>query len=196
MAKNILIVFSDLNNGGAQAQMLKVLKNITGHRFNFFICCLKNKGPMAVHYESEGFLVYCLNMNSRFAIHRILYLYFLLKKLKIDIVYTKGGGDSLFWGSTIGYLAGVKHIISSFHTTGNFPDGKPPVHKFNKFFSFIIQYYICVCNRQRIYYQQYYSKSHNKMVQGKTPHLRCFKLSAVICYWGIINVILNFDLSI
>ena len=156
MKKNILIVFSNLMNGGAQYQQLKILNNINNDQYNFYICCLKDEGPLASEYRLNNFKIFPLNMKSRFSIHRLIVLFRLFKKLKIDIVYTKGGGNSLFWGRLIGYLAGVSRIISSIHTTGNFIGDKPSIRGYNHLISFLPTEYICVCKFQRDYCRKHY----------------------------------------
>ncbi len=157
MKENVLIIFSNLEVGGAQVQMLNILNNISCDRFYFYICCLKSRGKMAEIYENSGFKVYSLNMKSKYSIHRLIHLFFIILKLKITIVNTQGGGDSLFWGRLIGYLCRVKRIVSTLHTTGNFPGGKLPVSKLNRYLPFINNYYICVCKNQSEYYQKNYN---------------------------------------
>ncbi len=153
---DIVIVFSDLNSGGAQIQVLNLINSIKNQQFNFIVCCLKGRGRMVERFEKDGHKVICLDMKSRFSAHRIVTLYRLLKRLDVLAVLTQGGGDALFWGRLAAYTAGVDTILSTIHTTGRTPDGKAPVHKLNKYLSFTNKYYICVCEYQAAYYNKVY----------------------------------------
>lgn len=163
MKKNVLIVFTSLSDGGAQTQQLKILQKIDSSQYNFYICCLKNKGLLAEAYEKAGFSIYELNMKSRFEIYKLVKLYSVLKSKKIQVVYTKGSGDSFFWGRLIGWLAGADGIISSLHTTSSIRSDKDFFNPLNILLTKITDYFVFVTNAQTAIYKEYYNIPSSKI---------------------------------
>jgi len=125
---NILFVLTKLSSGGAQIQLFNFIKKLPPN-IKSFIITIKNEGQLAEEFRKSGIPVYSLNYSRKISFSGFIYLLRLIGILSINIVFTVGYGDSLFWGRLAAILMRVKYIYSSLHT---FPELGGDFSFFNK----------------------------------------------------------------
>ncbi len=145
--KRVLIIFTTLMRGGAQFQVLDLVQIMKNSGYEFSIFCIKEPGPLAASFEEVGVKVFAARMRHKFDLSSLRELYRVIKQEKIDIINTQGLGDSLFWGRSIGYMAGVRHFYSTIHSLET--EGRDAFNQLNCLLNRITRYYIFVCDIQK-----------------------------------------------
>lgn len=125
----ILFVTTKLINGGAQIQLLNFIKKFPDN-IEASVVTIKNEGTLANEFRRNNISVYSLDYRSKVSIFSFIKMLKLIKKNSVDIVYTLGFGDSLFWGRLAAVIMNVKVIYSSLHTL---PDLGGKIDIFNRF---------------------------------------------------------------
>lgn len=126
MKKRILFIITHLELGGAQKQLLTILKNLNQTEYSLYLFA-GNYG----HLKKEFIKLPCLHLklipqlirpiNPLYDIIAFLKLYLFIKKHKFDIIHTHSPKASLL-GRWAAYIAGIKNIIYTVHGW--------PFHKF------------------------------------------------------------------
>jgi glycosyltransferase involved in cell wall biosynthesis len=109
---NILYVAHDTGLiGGAERQLIELLKGLDRNRFDPRVVCLEAGGPVAAAAEQIGVPVTALVRNWRWDMGVITRLYGVLKREQIAVVHAYLGLPG-FFGATAGKLAGIKVITT------------------------------------------------------------------------------------
>ncbi len=109
----ILFISPDIDSGGAENVLFNVLKS--RNKKDVYLITLTNIGFYGKKLEDEGYTIYALNMKKNFfSIFKILKLYFLIIKLKPDVVHTWLYHANLI-GGICAKIAGIKNIYWSIH---------------------------------------------------------------------------------
>jgi len=112
----ILYIIWSLRLGGAERVVTDLAKNSDRKLFSPFVCCLNDKGDYAQEIEEKGIKVIPLNKRHKFDPIIIFKIYKIIKHYKIRIVNTHLWTAN-FWGRIAAFLAGVKAIVATEHTT-------------------------------------------------------------------------------
>ena len=155
MRKNICYIISNLNLGGAENTLLKVINGLNNN-YNFTVISLTNIGDIGVILRNRGIKVYALEIKNIYSlIKNLLYLYNLIRKLKPDIVHTWMYQADLF-GGIISKLAGVKIIYWNIRNSSLISGTSISTRSIgflNSFFSYLIpNKIILVSENSRIYH--------------------------------------------
>ncbi len=117
--------------GGAETQNLQRFLRLRNYNFDFVVTATQDAGPFAQEYINAGFKVYSNLLRNRFDLLGAYRIRNLIKREKIDLVYTSGFGDSLFYGRLGGKLAGVKGVVSTLFMLGRLDRPGAKVEYFN-----------------------------------------------------------------
>ncbi|MBN1872334.1 MAG: glycosyltransferase [Candidatus Omnitrophica bacterium] len=105
-------IITDLDIGGAEYMLLKVLRNFEDSRFSHFVVSLLPNTPLREKIESEGVKVYTLGVNKISFVASLPRLISILKSERPNIVH-----NYLFHADILGRIAarisGVPIVISS-----------------------------------------------------------------------------------
>jgi len=106
-------IITDLDIGGAEAMLLKTLRNFKNNQYEHFVISLHpKKNSLRKEIEKEGFEVYSLNLSKKNFLFAFVRLLFILKKEKPKIVH-----NYLFHADLVGRIAArlmrVPIVISS-----------------------------------------------------------------------------------
>jgi glycosyltransferase involved in cell wall biosynthesis len=128
----LFYLIGTLDIGGAEGQLVQLVKGLNRERFSVTVCCLSSAtGPYADEIRRCGIDVHEIGIRSlrtfRYP-HRVLGQLFRLARLiereRPDIVH-----GYLFWAYVLGTfaarVAGVHTVISSRRSLGNFKAGRP-----------------------------------------------------------------------
>lgn len=108
---NIVFVITNLNIGGAETMLYKLLKHIDRNRFKPSVISLVGLGEIGPQIKALGIPVFVLGLNSRLPSPIIIFrLYCLIRRLNPDIVHTWMYHADLL-GGIAARLAGCKRII-------------------------------------------------------------------------------------
>lgn len=119
MTKKILFIITHLELGGAQKQLLTILKNLNPDKYSLYLFA-GNRGYLKKEFINLPYLHLKLipqlirTINPLYDIIAFFKLYFFIKKHKFDIIHTHSPKASLL-GRWAGYLGGVKNIIYTVH---------------------------------------------------------------------------------
>lgn len=109
----ILFISPDIDSGGAENVLFNVLK--TRNKKDVALISLTNVGFYGQKLENEGYKIYSLNLKKNFfSIFKIFKLYFLILRLKPDVVHTWLYHANLI-GGICAKIAGIKKIYWSIH---------------------------------------------------------------------------------
>jgi len=124
--KKILFIITHLELGGAQKQLLTVIKNLSPDEYSLYLCA-GDTGYLKEEFKGLPYLNTKLmpelkrTINPFDDIKAFFKLYSYIKKERFDIVHTHSPKASIL-GRPAAYLAGVKNIIYTVHGW--------PFHKF------------------------------------------------------------------
>ena len=109
----ILFISPDIDSGGAENVLYNLVKR--KDKKNVFLISLTNYGYYGERLKKEGYKIYALNIKKNiFSIFKLFKLYFIIVKLKPDIVHTWLYHANLL-GGILSKIAGVKRIYWSIH---------------------------------------------------------------------------------
>ncbi len=110
----IIHIISTLEIGGAELQLLDVLKKLDKSRYEVSVCCLTRGGPLVDDFCKLGIEVIILKRRFRFDFSLIKQIIRVVKEKKIDIVHTHMFTANS-WGTLASRIARVPIIINSVH---------------------------------------------------------------------------------
>ena len=111
---NVLHLISTLGIGGAEIQLVNIVRNLNREVYNSTVCCIAKGGPLTTELSKQGIKVVVLGQKSRFNPLVLFPLFRLIKTERIDIVHTHMFRASL-WGRLAALLADVPVIIATEH---------------------------------------------------------------------------------
>ena len=128
----IFYVIGTLDVGGAEGQLVQLLKGLDRTRFSATVCCLSSaRGPYAEEVRGLGIAVHEIGFRGlrifRYP-HRVMaqlaHLFSLIRRERPDVVH-----GFLFWAYVLGTFAaraaGVGVVVSSRRSLGFFKEDKP-----------------------------------------------------------------------
>jgi len=122
---NIMFVASTLAVGGVERLLLEVLDNLDLTRFRPIVVCLKAAGPLAEELSEKPVPLFADLMAHRLDLRVLYRLTRLMRRQKVDAVFTLNPGDKMFWGRLCAHVARVPVAVSAIHSTGAIlPDGR------------------------------------------------------------------------
>jgi glycosyltransferase involved in cell wall biosynthesis len=84
----ILYVITSLGLGGAEKLLLSYLKNLDNKKYNFYVCCLREKPDDLTSEISKYAQIINLKIKNRFNPAVIIYLIKIIKNLQPEIIHT------------------------------------------------------------------------------------------------------------
>ena len=112
--RKVCIVISNLNIGGAELSMYKILFELKND-FNFIIVSLSQGGLLNKDLEKLGIKIYSLDFRNHF-LKSVWRLYYVLKNEKPDVVHTWMYHSDLI-GGILAKFANIKFIIWGIRNT-------------------------------------------------------------------------------
>jgi glycosyltransferase involved in cell wall biosynthesis len=115
----ILFIITHLELGGAQRQLLYIIKNLSPKKYSVYLCSgdygyLKKEFSSLPHLNIKFIPQLVRNIHPLYDVISFLKLYFYIKRNNFYIVHTHSPKAS-FLGRWAAYLAGVKNIIYTVH---------------------------------------------------------------------------------
>jgi glycosyltransferase involved in cell wall biosynthesis len=118
MAKiNLLHIIPTLQIGGAEKQVVTLLKHIDKKKYSVTLCCLHHGGPLKKELEDEDVEIVILGMRLRYIAVSLYKLIRLMRKNSVQIVHTHLYTDHV-WGRVAALIAGVPVIVTTEHGRG------------------------------------------------------------------------------
>jgi glycosyltransferase involved in cell wall biosynthesis len=120
---NLLHILSSLQIGGAEKQVVTLLKHVDKKKYRIILCCLHSGGPLEKEIKNEEIEIVLLRMRLRYILFAMFKLIRLMKKENIQIVHTHLYFDHLF-GRIAARIAGVPVIVTTEHGRGMWKKGR------------------------------------------------------------------------
>jgi len=113
---NILQIIATLDIGGAEKQLIELVKRLDKNKYNVTVCCITRGGPLEEDLKKLGIEYHILYKRFKFDFTVIFKLTRLIRQKKIDLVHTWNFTANA-WGRVSAWIAGVPIIIASEHGT-------------------------------------------------------------------------------
>jgi len=113
---NILQIIATLDIGGAERQLIELVKRLDKNKYNVTVCCITRGGPLEEDLKKLGIEYHILYKRFKFDFTVIFKLTRLIRQKKIDLVHTWNFTANA-WGRVSAWIAGVPIIIASEHGT-------------------------------------------------------------------------------
>lgn len=120
---NLLHIISSLQIGGAEKQVVTLLKHLDKEKYRIILCCLHSGGPLEKEIKNKDVEIVLLRMRLRYIFFAMFKLIRLMKKEEIQIVHTHLYSDHL-WGRIAARIAGVPVIVTTEHGRGMWKKGR------------------------------------------------------------------------
>lgn len=146
-----MFVVTSLIIGGAEKQLVQLLKHLTRTRFQPVVVCIKEPGVLAREVSALGIPVYCRLLEKKYDLRVLFKLISIIKKEKVQILWARSTGDKMFWGRLAAKLVGVPVILASIHFMGAKGQKKSIIGPFNKALTPITDRIIAVSENQKRY---------------------------------------------
>jgi hypothetical protein len=139
--KGSVLLITELDSGGAQMVLLRLLSYSNRQRFDHRVACLfGGQGSVGRRIRGMGLVVINLGMETRWRLDAFVRLYSLLRRERPDILHTWMFHSNIP-GRIVGRLAGTPIIISAEHTMGQ--EGRTR-RTFNRLTAPLAERVICV----------------------------------------------------
>jgi glycosyltransferase involved in cell wall biosynthesis len=158
---NILYLIATLDVGGAERQLVELVKRIDKNKFKPVVCCLTRGGPLEQELKEANIEYFILGKKVKFDFSVIFKLISILKQKNIHILHTW-----MFTSNSFGRIAGIISqtpiIIAEEQCADIWKNG---VHIFiDKTLSHFTDKIICVSEGVENFYHKYAHISLDKMV--------------------------------
>jgi len=107
-------IFYSLRIGGMEKVGIDLIKNLNTEKFENYIVCLDEVGPLGEELIKEGFKVMAFHKGHGYNFKFLPKLVRFLKEKKIKIVNTNNPSPH-FWGGLASFIAGIKICIHTKH---------------------------------------------------------------------------------
>lgn len=97
---NILFLINGFNIGGAEKNLLELVRRLNRNKYHIVVCSVGQGGPLQKEFEALGHRVVVFNKRFSFDLSLILKVALLMKQEKIDLLQT-----TLFYADVIGAFA-------------------------------------------------------------------------------------------
>lgn len=146
-----MFVVTSLIIGGAERQLVQLLKHLSRRDFEPLVVCLKEPGVLAEELSPLNIPVYSRLLSNKYDLGVLPRLISIIRKEKVHILWARSLGDKLFWGRLAGKLAGVPVILASIHFMGKKGQRKSIIGPLNKSLTPITDRIIVVSENQKRY---------------------------------------------
>lgn len=146
-----MFVVTSLIIGGAERQLVQLLKHLPRRDFEPVVVCLKEPGVLAEELSLLDIPVYSRLLTNKYDLRVLPRLFSIIKKEKVHILWARSLGDKMFWGRLAGKLAGVPIILASIHFMGQKGQAKSLIGPLNKMLTPITDRIIAVSENQKKY---------------------------------------------
>ena len=111
---NVFFLLLSLNVGGTERHILNLILKLNKEKFNPVICCLNDLGSMGVKFanNNKGINVYKNIISNKFDLYGIWKLFWIIKKEKVDVLFTINSPLTQLWGTLLAYSAGISTFIT------------------------------------------------------------------------------------
>ncbi len=109
---NILQIIATLDIGGAERQLVELVKRLDKNKYNITVCCITRGGPLEDDLKRLGIEYYILYKKFKFDFTVIFRLICLIRRKKIDLVHT-WMFTSNTWGRIAAKFVNVSVVISA-----------------------------------------------------------------------------------
>jgi len=147
----LMFILTSLDIGGAERQLVLLLKHLPKTLFKPMVVCLKEAGALSKKVTDIGIPVYSKFLLHKYDIRVLPKLISVLKKESPHIVWTRSIGDKMFWGRLAAKISGVPIIISSIHYMESLERNKSIIGFFNKLLTPVTDLFIAVSHNQKEY---------------------------------------------
>ncbi|MBN2120520.1 MAG: glycosyltransferase [Candidatus Omnitrophica bacterium] len=148
--KNILFLASSLNGGGAEGKLVDLILGLNRKKFKPFVCCIKEKGVLYAKLKETDVKVYSDLISFKYDFRALFRIISIIRKDKIDVVFTLDHNNAMFWGRLAAKLCGVSVVIAIIYSTRRWPNSRS-IWPINKVLTPITDRIIAVSNMQRDY---------------------------------------------
>ncbi len=121
---NVLILDNELNMGGVEKKLFDFVSRLNPSDVRVVMCCLKDGGFFRDHFVKLGVPFYEGLMTNKFDAWAYLKLLGILKREKIDVLYTFVNPNTLFFANWARRQGKVPRALVSFHSSAG-DDGGP-----------------------------------------------------------------------
>jgi glycosyltransferase involved in cell wall biosynthesis len=151
MPYKVIFVVTSLIIGGAERQLVQILKHLSRKYFEPVVVCLKDPGVLAEELAPLNITIYSRLLNHKADFRVLPRLMAIIKKEKPHILWARGIGDKMFWGRLAGKLTRIPIILSSIHFMGSMGQRKSIIGPFNKILTPLTDRFVAVSENQRRY---------------------------------------------
>ena len=109
---NILQLIATLDIGGAERQLVELVKRLDKNKYNITVCCITRGGPLEEDLKKLGIAYHILYKKFKFDFAVIFRLIRLIRQKKIELIHT-WMFTSNTWGRIAARFTGVPVIIST-----------------------------------------------------------------------------------
>ena len=113
---NILQIIATLDIGGAERQLIELVKRLDKNKYNVTVCCITRGGPLEEDLRKLGIEYHILYKRFKLDFTVIFRLIRLIRQKKTDLVHTWNFTANA-WGRVSAWIAGVPVVIAEEHGT-------------------------------------------------------------------------------
>jgi glycosyltransferase involved in cell wall biosynthesis len=147
----VMFVVTSMIIGGAEKQLVHLLRHLSRKVFQPVVVCLKEPGVLAKELSVLDIPVYSRLLVHKYDLRVFLKLIAIIKREKVDILWARSTGDKMFWGRLAAKLVGVPVILTSIHFMGEKGQRKSIIGPLNKVLTPITDRIIAVSENQKRY---------------------------------------------
>lgn len=114
---HVVRVYSKLDLGGIERQMLRVLPSLAEGRYRISLCLIEEAGTLADDLRARGVPIHLLPLTGRLNPWTVLRLASLLRRERADIVQAHGR-EANATATAAARLAGARGVVATIHNMG------------------------------------------------------------------------------
>ncbi|MGA3086933.1 MAG: glycosyltransferase, partial [Thermodesulfobacteriota bacterium] len=149
MPYKVMFLLTSLGIGGAERQLVQLLRRFSRADFEPVVVCLKEPGVLAAELVDLHIPVYNRLLSHKYDLRVLPRLISLIRKEQVHILWTRSLGDKMFWGRLAGKLARVPVILSSIHSMGKEEGQRSILGPLNRALTPITDRFIAVSELQK-----------------------------------------------
>lgn len=112
----IMHVIEDLDSGGAERLLIRIVSNLLKEPFQPSVCCLTKKGRLATELESRGVPVFVMHKRPGFDPALVFRLAWLMRRRGIDLAHAHVFTANM-WTRLAARLASIPGVITHEHSS-------------------------------------------------------------------------------
>jgi glycosyltransferase involved in cell wall biosynthesis len=146
-----MFVVTSLIIGGAEKQLIEILRRISRPLFDPVVVCLKEPGVLAAELDPLGIPIYSRLLSHKYDLRVLPRLISIIRKEKPVILWARNFGDKMFWGRLAGKMTKVPVILASIHSSGIIGQKESVLGTLNKALTPITDLFLAVSENQKRY---------------------------------------------